>query len=373
MRQREFRRREEAFVDRWRAGTRSRQAQSRLKRLARLKSIEEPDDQSRLAALDLRLGRRLGDLVLEVLDLEIGFPGRSLAARLNFQLEPGEIIGVVGPNGSGKSTRLQTFMGAVSPLAGTFRWGPTAQIGHLGQHESFPNEAETPLRYLQNANLGADDQDRRDKLGAMLFSGDEAVNPIHILSGGEKKRLMLTRLLLEGDNVLLLDEPTNHLDIDSAEAVTLALSAYPGSVIAVSHDRRFLDDLADRVLWLEEGDWQMTRGSFSQAEAGRDRRREKEAARRRGTGKGDSAPGLQERKGTGRRGGAETGNPFAGWSIARLERRIMENEDRLAGIHAAFTDSAIFRDGGRMRELRKELAAIEKEQALLEEEYARRG
>ena len=373
MRQREFRRREEAFIDKWRAGTRSRQAQSRLKRLARLESIEEPGDQSRLAALDLRLGRRLGDLVLDVPDLEIGFPGRSLSTRLRFQLEPGEVLGVVGPNGSGKSTLLQTFLGAVPPLAGTFRWGPTAEVGHLGQHDTFPDESETPLRYLQDANLGTDDQDRRDKLGAMLFSGDEAMKPIHTLSGGEKKRLMLTRLILNGDNVLLLDEPTNHLDIDSAEAVTLALSAYPGSVIAASHDRRFLDDLADRILWLEDGDWRMTRGGFSQAEAERDRLRGEEAARRRQAAKDAPVPGRRERRDAAKRCGAASDSPFAGWSVARLEKRIIESEDRLAGIHAAFADPTVVRNGGRMRELRKELAAIEKELALLEEEYARRG
>lgn len=267
MQQRDFMRREEVFINKWRAGTRSRQAQSRMKRLAKVEAVDEPQNQARLAALNLKLSRRLGDLVMETEGLEVGFPGRSLFSGLNLQLAPGEILGIVGPNGAGKTSFFQTILGALPPLAGTLRWGPTAETGVLGQHETFPDERRTPLQYLQDANLGDDDQDRRDRLGAMLFSGDDAFKPISVLSGGEKKRLMLTRLLLEGHNVLLLDEPTNHLDIQSSEAVTLALSAYPGTVLAISHDRYFLDEVADRVLWLEDGEWRVTRGGFAEAEA----------------------------------------------------------------------------------------------------------
>ncbi|MDR3078119.1 MAG: ATP-binding cassette domain-containing protein [Planctomycetota bacterium] len=283
-------------------------------------------------------------------------------------MAPGEFLGVVGPNGAGKTTLFQTLLGRRPALAGSFRWGPTAQIGTLGQHEEFPDEGRTPLQYLQDANLGADDQDRRDKLGAMLFSGEEAMKPIRVLSGGEKKRLMLTRLLLEGHNVLLLDEPTNHLDIQSAETVTLALSAYPGSVLAISHDRHFLDETADRVLWLEEGEWRLTRGGFAEAEAERDRlRREREEAGRRRTA--NAKPALTASPAPARTRKA----PCAGWSVARLEKKIIANENRLAEIQAGFADPAVIRDGGRLRRLREEMAGIAEEQAGLEAEYAKRG
>ena len=366
MKQREFMRREETFINKWRAGTRSRQAQSRMKRLSRLETLEEPENQSRLAALNLGLSRRLGDFVMEAEELEVGFPGKSLFSGLNLSLVPGEILGVVGPNGAGKTSFFQTLLGALPPLSGACRWGPTAETGVLGQHEVFPSLERTPLQYLQDANLGADDQDRRDKLGAMLFSGDDAFKPIAVLSGGEKKRLMLTRLLLEGHNVLLLDEPTNHLDVRSAEAVTLALSAYPGTVLAISHDRYFLDEVADRVLWLQDGGWRLTRGGFAEAEAEHERlARERDTVR-------DGSPKAKPRGG-GRTFSDGGDGLYAGWRIGKLESRIIANEERMAEIHAAFADPSTVRDGNLMRRLQTELAAIEEEQAELENEYAKRG
>lgn len=366
MQQRDFMRREEMFINKWRAGTRSRQAQSRMKRLSRLDVVDEPQNQSRLAALNLKLSRRLGDLVMETENLAVGFPARTLFDKLTMNLNPGEILGVVGPNGAGKTSFFQTLMGTLPPLAGALRWGPTAERGVLGQHEVFADERRTPLGYLQDANLGDDDQDRRDKLGAMLFSGDDVYKPISVLSGGEKKRLMLTRLLLEGHNVLLLDEPTNHLDIQSAEALTLALSAYPGTVLAISHDRYFLDEVADRILWLEDGEWKITQGGFAEAEAERDRR-QRDYGKPEPSEKPASAPRRT------RSDGIVATNPYANWRTNKLEARIIANEERMADIHAAFADPAVIRDGNRMRQLQAELTTIEEEQAGLEAEYSRRG
>ncbi len=367
MQQREFMRREETFINKWRAGTRSRQAQSRLKRLSKVELLDEPMNQSRLARLNLQVSRRLGDKVLEMEELELGYPGKSLVKELTLSLRPGEIVGVVGPNGAGKTTFFNTLTYANDPLSGTFSWGPTAEIGILGQHEIFENEERTPLEYLQDASLGDDDQDRRDKLGAMLFSGDEAFNPIRNLSGGEKKRLMLTRLLLEGHNVLLLDEPTNHLDIHSAEAVTLALASYPGTVLAISHDRYFLDEVADRVLWLEAGTWRMTVGGFAEAVAVREVKREEKVEN--GTREKSRQPEGKRRNGK----DIDPDRPYGSWSVAKLESRIINNEARMADIHAAFADPDVVRDGNTMRSLQNELSEIETEQNALEDEYARRG
>ncbi len=379
MKQRDFMRREEMFINKWRAGTRSRQAQSRLKRLAKLDAIDEPSTISRLAALNLKLSRRLGDKVLNLYDLAVGFPGKTLFNGLKLELTPGEIVGIVGPNGSGKTTLFSTIQGEVPPLSGTVEWGPTAERGFLGQHEIFPDIDRTPLQYLQDANLGDDDQDRRDRLGAMLFSGDDVYKPVRVLSGGERKRLMLTRLLLEGHNVLLLDEPTNHLDIQSAEAVTLALTAYEGTVLVISHDRYFLDEVADRILWLEKGEWRVTRGGYAEAEnahdeaqreRARERDRDKDRDRDKKRDKPSAGPTPTTAAATPSPNDAE--RPYSGWRVARLESQIIKNEERMAELHAAFQDPSVTRDGNRMRTLQNELAAIEQEQTALEDEYARR-
>ncbi|MCC8180602.1 MAG: ATP-binding cassette domain-containing protein [Planctomycetes bacterium] len=376
MKQRDFMRKEEMFINKWRAGTRSRQAQSRMKRLAKVELVDEPQNQARLAALNLGISRRLGDFVLETDNLAVGYPGRTLFSGLTLTLAPGEIVGVVGPNGAGKTSLFQTLLGALPPVDGAFRWGPTAELGMLGQHEIFPDPERTPLQYLQDHNLGCDDQDRRDKLGAMLFSGDEVYKPVRVLSGGEKKRLMQTRLLLEGHNVLLLDEPTNHLDIQSAEAVTLALSAYPGTVVTISHDRYFLDEVADRVLWLEQGEWRLTRGGFDEADAKRAEEQSKKEAERDSNPKRVAAPAANP-GGTPARSGARSDGdgdrPYAAWRTNKIEARIIANEERMGEIHSAFGAPAVVRDGNPMRQLQNEVTRLEEEQALLEAEYSDRS
>lgn len=363
MQQREFLQREEAFINKWRAGTRSRQAQSRAKRLAKVELLEEPRIQSRLAALNLTTNRRLGDFVLKADKTVIGHENTPLITGLDLELQPGEILGIVGKNGTGKTTLFSTLLGYIQPLSGTFRWGPTVQTGVLAQHEAFPNESVTPFQYLQDANLGASDQDRRDKLGAMLFRGDDVFKPVQVLSGGEKKRLMLTRLLLEGHNVLLLDEPTNHLDIQSTEAVTLALSAYPGTVLVISHDRFFLDEVADRILWLDENSWAMTNGGYTEAEAAHEKRVLELKAK--AVPEPFSSPKISAKP--------SRGGVYKNWSVSKLESKIIANEERIAQIHAEFANPETVRNGNKMRQLQSELVSIENEQRSLEEEYAHRG
>jgi ATP-binding cassette subfamily F protein 3 len=354
--------RQEEFIRRYGAGQRAREARGRATRLARLERLERPEDRERVMALRFPSARRLGDRVLQVEGLSAGFDGRTLFRDLSLELAAGETLAVMGPNGSGKTTLLRALL-APAAEAGPVRWGPTVAAGSLAQHEAFPDLSLTPLAFLRAAARGLTDRDLRDALGVMRFPGDAAERPVSVLSGGEQKRLVMTRLLLEGNNVLLLDEPTNHLDIGSREALELALSAFEGSLVVVSHDRHFVDQLADRVLWLEDGEWRITEGGFDKAWAARNAemaRRRAEAAR---AARPEPAAPPAAAKPKRKKG------PHARLATPALEEAIIAGEREIAALEARFADPETMRDGAKVKAVQAEIAAARARLAELEEEY----
>ena len=199
----------------------------------------------------------------------------------------------------------------------------------------------------------------------MCFEGEAANKPISALSGGERKRLMMTRLLLEGNNVLLLDEPTNHLDLPSREALEFALSVFEGSLLVISHDRYFLDQLADRVLWLQDGRWTLTPGGFTQAQEAR----RKEAA---------AAPKAPEVKAAKPKPvpPARHEPPVPGLSrltTEALEQRIIRCEERIADLEHRHAEPAVYKSGAKTKALGAELEEARGELKALEAEYQGRG
>jgi ATP-binding cassette subfamily F protein 3 len=367
--QQEYLRREEEYIRRYGAGQRAKEARGRSKRLARLERLEAPAERDRLARLALPRPPRLGNRVLQVKALAMGFDGRTLFDGLSLELAPGETLGIAGPNGAGKTTLMRALLGEVDPLCGAVAWGETARVGVLRQEETFPDESFSPLEYLRGCGTDATEQELRDTLGAMLFREADAQKPVRVLSGGEKKRLMLTRLLLEQHNVLIIDEPTNHLDAESCEVLELALSAYGGCLIVVTHDRALLDALADRVLWIEGGRVHLTAGGYRESAAARHSRLEARPSRpTRVPGPGAQPAGRSA--GTSAKVGAP--RPHARMKIAKLEERIIACEERKGSIHEAFADPAVYNDGAQMRALKEELEAITDELDELEAEYARR-
>jgi ATP-binding cassette subfamily F protein 3 len=357
---------QEEFIRRYGAGQRSKEARGRATRLARLERMERPDDRARVMALRFPPGKRLGDRVLTVAGLSIGFGDRTLFRSLELEVEPGETLAVMGPNGSGKTSLLRALLAAPAETSGPVRWGPSVASGVLAQHEVFPDPALTPLAYLHGLHRGLTERELRDLLGAMRFPGDAAERPVSVLSGGEQKRLVMTRLLMEGNNVLLLDEPTNHLDIGSREALELALSAFDGSLIVVSHDRYFVDRLADRVLWLEDGGWRITRGGFAEAWAARCAERARvraEAARAARAARPQPAAPPAAAKPKRKKG------PHARLKTPELEASIIGCEGEIAALEARFADPETMRDGERVKSVQAEIAAARARLTELEEEY----
>ena len=164
----------------------------------------------------------------------------------------GDRIALIGDNGTGKSTLLKCLIGEEKPDGGTVRWGTGVDLGYYDQHQAGLHEQKTVLDEVWDRFPRMEQYEVRGALGLFLFTGDDVFAPVSTLSGGEKGRVALTELMLRKDNVLLLDEPTNHLDMDSREVLENALSDFPGTIIAVSHDRYFINRFAEKV-WVLDG------------------------------------------------------------------------------------------------------------------------
>ena len=237
----------EDFIQRNMAGQKTKQAQSRLKELDKIERIEKPAWHNKSMRLRFDMDMSTGRIALEVNDLTKQFEGRKLFSDVNLQLHKGEIVGLFGPNGSGKSTFLKILTQELAPDSGTVEWGYRVKPAYFDQHLHSLNQEKSVLDEVWDEKPNFMQQQIRDHLGLFLFSGDDVFKPVSSLSGGEKCRVALAKLLLKQANVLLLDEPTNHLDLDSRTALEKALINFPGSALIVTHDRYLLDQIADRI------------------------------------------------------------------------------------------------------------------------------
>ncbi|MGN1367651.1 MAG: ABC-F family ATP-binding cassette domain-containing protein [Aristaeellaceae bacterium] len=245
--------RQEAIIARYRQFNREKSiklAESREKRLEKIERLEKPQDES---AIHFRFEtrRRTGDDVLMIDELSKGFDGRTLFEHVKMHVRAGDRIAIIGDNGVGKSTLFKCIVGEQKPDAGTIRFGAGVDLGYYDQHQAHLHEEKTVLDEVWDDFFRLDQTEVRGALGLFLFTGDEVLMPISTLSGGEKGRVALTKLMLKKDNVLLLDEPTNHLDMDSREVLEDALENFPGTILAISHDRYFINRFADKVCVLE--------------------------------------------------------------------------------------------------------------------------
>src|SRR5436190_19368905 len=242
----------EEFIRRNLAGQKTKQAKSRRTMLAKLDRIEAVRADRSSGDFRLPAIERTGNHVLTVNETTIGYADKVLAGDISFILRRGECLGIIGPNGSGKTTFLKTILNKIEPLGGEVRWGTKVQIGYYAQQlDDLDDRNEIIMELRRVAPPNATDGDLRSFLAKFLFTGDEVYKNVVDLSGGEKGRLALAKLIYSSVNVLVLDEPTNHLDIPSREALEAALEAYEGTIITISHDRFFLDKVATQILALD--------------------------------------------------------------------------------------------------------------------------
>jgi len=263
---------QEEYIRRNLAGQNAAQAKGRLRRLNRLERLEKPAQQ-RALALRLRSSDRSSDRVLAARDLAIGYRVDG-AARVLFRVPDllllrGERVALIGPNGSGKTTFLKTVIGELPPLHGELALGAGVRLGYFAQAGEGLNPEHTLLEALLSTRHDLTPGEARRVLGQFLFSGDDHFKQVKMLSGGERGRLALARLALQGANLLLLDEPTNHLDIPSQEALTEALQHFDGTLLLVSHDRYLIAALATQLWIIEpagggEGRFVVFKGSYDE-------------------------------------------------------------------------------------------------------------
>jgi ATP-binding cassette subfamily F protein 3 len=335
--QRELIARTEEFIRRYKAGQRSREAKGRQTRLDRLERLDRPQEH---AALTLRVQPtiRSGRDVLTATPLRVGYFGtsgeRALVSTPELRVERGDRVAIIGQNGSGKSTLLRTIVGELRPLSGRVGFGTNVKVGYYAQgHEGLPNDG-SPLTILLGSQPMSEDA-ARTYLARFLFQGDDVYRPVSALSGGERSRLALARLLVEGSNLLILDEPTNHLDIQSRETLEEMLTAYDGTVVFVSHDRFFIDRVATRVWDIAEGTLVPYLGNYSDAARQKSRLSALEPASRRPVPSPAEAAAPKERPSMRRTGQASESKlqkqlASAERDISRLEAQLNDLSDAIA-------------------------------------------
>ena len=252
--------RTEAYIRRFKAGIKSKMARGRQSQLDRLERIDAPVYNEEF---ELRLppAAECADRVLIMEDLTIGYGDNILAKGINLTLRRGEKAALLGANGTGKTTLLKTILGEVDPLKGRAKIGNRVQIGYFSQTYERLNPKQTLLENFV-IEYGFTEEHTRSMLGGMLFHGDDVFKEIGTLSGGQKARLVLLKLVLDGANCLVLDEPTNHLDIMARETVEAALTAFDGTVLVVSHDRYFVNEIADRIWEIEDLEVKDYKGNY---------------------------------------------------------------------------------------------------------------
>jgi ATP-binding cassette subfamily F protein 3 len=240
-----------------------KQARNKQRQIDRMEKVERPVLERRKMALQLRAGTRGGQRVVELRHVSQVFGDDVVLLDVSLLVSRGERIGVVGANGAGKSVLGKILAAQLTSTEGERLSGPSISLGYFAQgHETLPMDA-TPLDLVRRARPGYEEQ-AVALLGRFLFKYEQVRQPISTLSGGERSRLQLLLLMLGNANCLILDEPTNHLDIDSAEALEAALDAYDGTIVVISHDRYFLDRVADRTVEVRDGELHSFPGGYSE-------------------------------------------------------------------------------------------------------------
>ena len=229
-----------------------KRARSKEKALEKIEILDKPEAYRKKAKIQFNPAISSGNDVLHVNELSMGYDDRILFKGVNFDIYRGEKVALIGPNGAGKSTLFKILMKELTPLCGDFKLGTNVNISYFHQEQKTLNLDNTIIDEIWDTNDRLTQTEIRNMLGSLLFENEDVFKKISTLSGGERARVAILKLILSKANFLLLDEPTNHLDIDSKEVLEEALENYTGTIFTISHDRYFLNTVVDKILVLNE-------------------------------------------------------------------------------------------------------------------------
>jgi ATP-binding cassette, subfamily F, member 3 len=355
---------QEEYIRRVHYGQLHKQAASRQKQIDKIERLERP---TLIEAPRMHFGevRRSGDVVVSVEDLSKAYD-RPLFKDLNFSLPRGRRLGIMGPNGSGKTTLLRVLLGEEEPDSGKVKRGHLTELGYYDQHlKSLSPDLPVMRAVWPEADPDAVEQGMRDLLSRFGLTGEQVYQPVGELSGGEKSRAALAKLVAQGVNVLVLDEPTNHLDLWACDALEQALTAFDGTVIVVSHDRYFLNRVVDLLLVLDgQGNTQVIHGNYDTYEL---MRAQQDAARAEVKQKPATSRERERTDGGAKKEKRKRKFPYRKTleieaDIAAAETELRELEERLAS-------PDLYKDGDKVKQTTKEFEEVKAELARLYEHW----
>ncbi|MEO6593871.1 MAG: ABC-F family ATP-binding cassette domain-containing protein [Planctomycetota bacterium] len=371
--QREFIDKEMDYIRRNMAGRMSSQAKGRLKRLQRLQLIDKP--KGNRASMRLTFGSKTrgqqGQAAIECEALTVKAGPHTLIERGELRIWFGETTALLGRNGAGKTTLLRLLAGIGEPASGTIRRAHNLRIGYFSQEKNDLPQQGTVLEALRELDRTVDERTLRDHLAMFLFCGDDIDKPVTELSGGEKQRLSLARMTRAQFDLLCLDEPTNHLDVAGTEGLEQALKEFPGTIVLITHDRQLVEEVADRVAWIENG----TLRTFDQglAHCQRVLAEERSAARAAETEARDRALAKAAKHAEGNEPEAkkaiETGKVRNPILFEKLESRIIALEGELVAARAAMLEPENYGSVSKIKELKADEARLEAEIARAYEQW----
>ena len=387
---------EEEYIRRFGAGQRATQARGRKKRLDRLKAgggdqglvttaslISNVRRDGKKMILNLEVKKPSGFDVLKVNHLSKGYPNKQLFQDVSFNLIRGKRIGLIGPNGSGKSTLLNILAGENTADTGDFKWGYGATLEFFRQEHQTLNLENNIIEEFQAAKITATQQEMRDLAGLLLFSGDTTDKKVGVLSGGERARVAMGKMILNPSNTIFMDEPTNHLDMPTCEVLETALDTYDGSLLIISHDRYFLDQVVDQLLvirpqHLPDVAWRLYNGSYTDYLATVEKekaalvqqkesdRKERIAAEQRAAEEAKKRDQREREKKPAAAPKVKVNNlKFAKMTVQEMEQRIARLESDLASLEGSFTNPKLAANPPAMKELQTKYDTGKKELAEL--------